>query len=394
MEETKMLKHYCIWQFKKWWPMLLIFSIVLTVIFSYAILSIPLTQRVSQDGPDYSITNLFSQMASYIHAFHYFPALAMTFVMPLFIFHYRTKRQSVDTYYQAAYAPTTIKRARLLIGLGIVVAAFIASALLGTTLFLLRYFGTPAVQVADRYTLYRVAVNWGYYVLAFLIGLLTVVAQYLINCFLVSLGDYVLDQIFLLIFGNAFLFLFITAPMVYLSVLARSNDLFFNIVNNILYYSLGPIAPSALLVSTIPSLAMGNALEGTYWVNQIISTLLYFGFAAACCVFNLLMPDPSGEHADKAGARNKAIALIPHGAGAVIGFLVACLGGLYGVSSALFIIGFLPIFLFIMYGVVYYAILALWRHGFKIGKQDLVCYLSVIGSVLLFISFAMVVAPR
>lgn len=375
-----MLKHYITWQFKKWWPLLLIFSIILTLTFTFTCFNTPLTYMLSQEGyGNYAYGPTLIPILL-------IPALGLTLVMSLFVFDYRVRRQSADTYYQAAYAPTTIKRVRLFMGAGIVLTSILAAFILGTAVLLLRYFTTPeSVALNETWTQYRLELNWGYYFLSFLVLFVSCGIQYFINCFLVSLGDYIFDQICLLLFGNVFLGLVFIAPVLYLNTLTyfRNSDLAYGFL-----YSFVPVGPSTLIIGFLQQLQNGETIPdfGHLLMHCLISSGLYLGLGIATIVAGIILPDPSGEHADKAGARNKIIALVPHGAALVLGIMVASVGQLLRGGALL---GTLPIFLFSMYAVVYYALLALWRHGFKLAKFDLIYYLSVVGVTLLLLILSM-----
>lgn len=385
-----MLKHHIWWQVRKWWPLLLIFSIVLTVTFTWTIMAVPMTANSYNGNPiNANVTTGVTIL--------YFTALGITFVMSLFVFNYRTKRQSADIYYQAAYAPTTIKRVRLLIGLAIVILSFTAAFLLGSVFYLLRYFSTPEARTLASGTVqsvqYRLPMNWGIYFVSYFFFVIVIAAQYLINCFLVGLGDYVFDQICLLLFGNVFLALIVTSPLVYfLSIAVRmAPEADFSALTYAMLYSLGPVGPAAFGFSVLEPCMRGVEIHAPTAINSALSTFVYLLEAGGALAFCLLVPDPSGEHADHAGARNKGIALIPHGAAAVLGFLICALGVTGRISSYSIFVATLPIFGFILYGVGYYAILALWRHSFKTTKFDLICYLCVVGTNLILLSISFMV---
>ncbi|MBQ1855062.1 MAG: hypothetical protein II137_00540, partial [Anaerovibrio sp.] len=64
-----MLKHYISWQIRKWWPMLLIFSIILTVTALYTNAFTTMTVRYYDNGggeyvPYYSLGSTTSNMPS------------------------------------------------------------------------------------------------------------------------------------------------------------------------------------------------------------------------------------------------------------------------------------------------------------------------------------------
>ena len=381
-----MLKHYISWQIRKWWPMLLIFSIILTVTALYTNAFTTMAVRYYDNGSEYVPYYSFSSTTSNMPSL-FIVGLVLSLVMSLFVFSYRTRRQSVDVFYQAAYAPTTIKRVRLLIGLAILLLSMLIAFLLGTTVFLLRYVSTPAEEIKNNIKFVRISVHWGMYFLSFFLTFIFVGLHYLINCFLVSLGDYTFDQICLLIFGNIFLALCFTSPVIYFDAALMKHGVLNDYMWYPALYSLGPVGPVALVTTTMEQAIFQRDVAGDFAINAVVSSSIYALGGIGALAFNLFVPDPSGEHADQAGARNQAVAMIPHGAAAVLGMLMAALGLINDVS--VLALSILPIFGFILFSVVYYALLALWRHSFRMKKFDLICYVSVVGGTLVMLTFAM-----
>lgn len=371
-----MLKHYIKYRIRHWWPLLLIFGLTLTLIYAFTGLNVSLTYRFVHTpyGSHRSGDHFFSG-----NIIFFVCALIVAMVMPLFVYRYRTSKQSADVFYQAAYSPTTVKRVHFLIGLGIVLASVTAAFLLGYLIVVIRYSSTEEARYLSSGTeIIRFDLNLSYYLLFFLVCIVSVAATYSISSFIVSLGNYVFDQIMLLIFGNIFLALCFFTPLNYILM-------FHNEVSTLAFsfslWGFGPIGPGVLSTYIDEMIAKRTVTENQTILaaNSILAMGLQVLLASACAVFNLKLPDPSGEHADVSGARNKAVALIPHGAAFVlgIGLAISCRGFINAQFSIL------PFFLFALFGVVYYALLALWRHSFKINKFDLIFYLSVLGTVLI-----------
>ena len=385
-----MLKHYVFWQFRKWIPLLIVFTALLTSIGGSTALSIP-TASVTFNGRGSSSVN--PAMGAF--PFVFFPALALSFVMAFFIYSYRTRRSSVDVFYQAPYSPTTIKRVRVLLGLAILMASITAAYFITVSLYAMRYFATPISRVVrngtDVWEYTRLACHFEYYLYAYFVIILAVAAQYFVNCFLAGLGDYVMDQIFLVLFGNLFLCLFLIGPALYAGFIARIDSPEYAYL---FLYGLGPVGPSSLnIVMVFLMQEIVITPDNSVLMHSIIATIISFAFGCGCGVINLFLPDPSGESANVRGARNNTIALIPHGAALSLGFIVACGGGIF--SSTGYVVytnlGILPLFLFSLFGIAYYCLLALWRHSWKPAKLDLICYLSVTGTTLILTVVNMIV---
>ena len=373
-----MLKHFIKYQIKNWWPLALIFSLAMSLVTMLESLMADTSYRYFHPGEGAGYGMGASAPTSTLTLL--IIGLLVSVMMSLFVFTYRTKKQSVDVFYQAAYSPTTLKRVRVFIGLAIVIISITVAFLVGFTIYALRYAATPEVAQGQTVDRIRLDLDLGGYVLGYVLVLVTVVAQYFINCFLVSLGDYTLDQLFLLVFGNLLLILFFTGPTGYVLFLLSANNIHVdNNVSSIVVYGFGPVGAFATSSSIIQRIVNKTPINmGLEEGNAIGATVLHIVFGAACAIFNCFMPDPSGEHADVAGPRNKYIALIPHGGALALGFLVSIVGALFSPSTQTV----LPYFVYLLYGVAYYSLLSLWRHSFKPSKLDLICFLSVFGSIL------------
>ena len=384
-----MIKKYWKWQFSRWWPILLIFSVVLVSAFFLTASVISLVE--SSGGRTGSIEYYYRSGAGIGVEIYIFAALAMitTFIMPFSVFAYRTKKQSVDVFYQAAYKPGTIKRIRILLGLIIIVASFTLAYIIGIAILGIRYAATPSTYTYEyggsTIIQTRVYVNFAVYILAYFVILFIVVGQYFINCFLISLGDYVLDQIFLLIAGNIVLFLGIYAPFVLIQNLLSIGSHGNFRVSGVLYPIFmmpSPLPAFYFLNAPIYGLLRGHYMNEATLVVNTIAFIIFIGFSVGLCLFNLLQRDPSGEYANLRGARNKAVSLIPHGAALALGLLVASAfaamfrSGIGGIGSIA-----VPLFGLTLFATAHYALLALWRHSFKPTRIDLTCFLAVNGLI-------------
>lgn len=373
-----MLKHYCFFQFRKWWPMILIMGLVIGMSMTFTALNLPVNAPI--DNQESSLKTMWIVYGLVFLFLSYFAS----FAVPLTGFAYRTRRQSVDAIYQAPYKRTTIKRVHIVVGLIILAIAMTAAFFMSFSVYVLRYIATPqATQMNTYYAneiYYRLDVNFGGFFLIYLFVLLFVSAQYLINCFLVSLGNYVFDQICLLIFGNAFLLLCIMGPATYFMALVARSGGSANIWVDLLGF--GITGPTALLICFISGYAETSTLAAS-----IVSTGMMVCASVACALADFFMPDPSGEYANTKEQFHPVITYIPHWVATTIGFFV-CVAALgLGVASSVSVLAVsLPFFLFSIYDVGYFAILALWRHTFRLKKVDLITFFINSG-VMLFLTF-------
>ena len=384
-----MLKQYIRYQIRKWLPLLLVF--VLYATFSTLISGLSLGVARYCGTP-----NASTYTGEQIVIAMLLPSFSSLFILPFFVYSYRTSKKAVDTFYQAAYADKTIRRTRILIGLGIVLATITVSFWLGTALYGLRYAATPAEQAitstgssASTTYILRNYVNFAYMPLAYLVGVLLFSGQYFINCYLVSLGNHLIDQICTVLFGNFILAGIVVMPTLYALSLTwtQLNSDFFR---PFFYYGLGPVTPILFLAILVNPLVVGEGPSGLLddsVPHLAIAISLYVVFAAVIGVLVMKEKDPSGEYAGKAGPRNKAIAFIPHVAGLLAGIAFSCTG-LLGIGRVLVI----PIFLFAIFGVFYYITLSLWRRNFKLNKLDWICFASVVGFCLVLTVIEMVMS--
>ena len=381
-----MLKRHVLYQIRKWLPLLLVctlYSTFSTLIFGLVAGVANYTSDPSAPFANYQNNPIVLCLLA--------PSFFSVFILPFFVYSYRTSKKAADTFYQASYSDKTIKRARVLIGLGIVLVAVTVSFWIGALLYGVRYAVTPE-QTAITYRLYsgeeatryvvRSYVNLAYLPVVYLIGIVLYSAQYFINCFLVSLGNHLIDQICTLVFGNFILMGIVVIPNLYaLSLAGMSGSAVSPILYRIFYYGLGPATPMVFLQVLVNPLLVGEGrnglLEGAI-PNLLIAISMYVVFAASLGVLTMTMKDPSGEYAGKAGARNKPIALVPHGAGLLAGIGFAC-SGLLGITG----LAILPIFLFALFAVFYYIFLSLWRRNFKLNIFDWICFGSVSGFCLI-----------
>ena len=379
-----MMKHYAKYTFKKWWPVLLVISALFITVLSYAGLVIPTsyTPEISSEG---SATVFYT-----LGIVSVVIGLPATVALPIFVHSYRTRRRSVDTYYQSSIDSRKIRKAHMLIALAFLAIGFTAGFLMGFLVYSLRYLGTPLTEMVGRYNRTyqseRYNLNFIGFLLIYLIILIVLVGQFFLNCFLASLGNYVLDQIFLMIFGNAFLYLCIMAPYLYFLSITH-----FSVNTNTMYgllYGLGSTGPLSFLYAVTIPVVCGFGVSMATLIHSSIATLISFAAYILALIGLLKMKDPSGEYANNRKPIHPFVRFIPHLAALCIGFIIA-LDGIAGrattgsgIGGSIFLV--LPFFLHILFCLVYFMLLALWRHSFKFSKADWISFACVCGATLFF----------
>ena len=374
-----MLKSYVKWQLKKWWPLILIISLAIALPFVSMLQTASLTidQFSPPGGGSYRTGNGGVVLVSSFMVLGVL-ALIASFVIPIFVFVYRTSLQAVDCFYQAGFEKRTIRRARVLIGLGILLAAFLAAFLIGLFILGLRYLATPEVETVGNTVKTRIDLNFGYVILGGLFLLVIVAAQYFINCFLASLGDSAMVQIMLMGCGLAIMALGVFSPLMYGNVAYQLVNGYVDSGIQFQAWSLGPVNFIASYFEFF-SRMIGETPWAAYQWQHLVGLLIGLAIAAGSGVYLFLAKEPSGEAAGHWKPRNVYISIIPHVAALAIGIGLAV--GLGATNALLNAIGSYSLILF--YGVGYYALLSLMRKSFKPSKLDLILVLSVFGVVLL-----------
>ena len=203
----------------------------------------------------------------------------------------------------------------------------------------------------------------------------------------------------MLFFGNLFLTLIVVAPSFYItSALHTLSRGAIAVEGGPFFYGFGPATP--LILFSIGNLILieGNPASqfvlNTALPNVGLANVLYFGFAALVSVYNFRSFDPSGEYAGLHGARNKRIALIPHGVALLVGICLAAADFLTAYTSGAGYLSYLVyvgiVFGFLMFGVAYYIALSLWRLNFAMTKTDLKYFLIVLGVCFALTLFAVI----
>ena len=386
-----MNKKFVKFQLKQWLPL----SIILLVFLSSVFLSTCMGSNIyayASNGVGGDGVMIYSYPETNILAI-FIPSMLLTFIMPCFVYHFRYRKESADFYRQSPMKEGVIRRHKVIIGLLILLAVVTITFYLGFLLMLLRFATASATKPASSnalvYNLY-----FAYYPLFWLFLLLSVSAQYFVNCFLMGLAGTLIDGILLMLVGQIFLNGFLTFPLLLqLETMALSNNPipigFANFVGIVPGFGvLEPVLAGERLFN--PLIQKGELA----WNGDSVSTtfnyiflFLYFVLGGVASFFCLKGKDPSGEYFGKPGPRNYLGSLPIYLAGFASAFLMPMVSEL---STFSFLgLSFLMIFFFSMWAIGFYVILIIFHRSFWVGKEAFLHYIITVGAALtMMVGFA------
>lgn len=376
-----MLKRYAKWQLGKWWPLILVLFLFYSLPFVTILQGASLTVAPPYRSYSFTIEVAYSLLL--------ITCLVSTFVLPPFIFAYRDSINGADSLYQAGFSRKTLRRTRVLLGLAILAMAFTAAYFFGVFVLGIRYLAIPETRVVGEATYTRITIYFGYIFVAYFGILAIIVAQYFINCFFASLGNSTLVQLMLMACGAAILSLALSAPIAYISQMARFAGNQDASTANARLFIYGPIgsglAAYEFLVEPIRA--------GVYtWDPSTAGRLSEFiiGLALGCGAFVAMwfMKEPSGEFAGKWRPRHWVITMIPHLAALLIGIILCTFAG--GNIGATIIGGYT---MMVFFDGTYFCLLALMRRSFRMKRIDLIAFL-VVAILMIFLCTGMSVSAR
>ena len=323
-----------------------------------------------------------------------FPVMAACYAMPPLVYSYRTTRQGSDAYQQSAHGPHTVQRVRLLVGLGMLVAAFSVAYVIGVLVFTVRYAVTPAQleQVFDNEIVgiyFRKTADLSYYCPTYFYLVGAILAQYGVNCLACSFGNSKATQLILMAGVGAITSFFLVAPATFVSQAVKDHFTYWaeaegalqtvTLCDKIAYYGLGPYAPVQMASTVFDGLVgatygPGNP-EPDYWGHVIAAASFHLGIGLPCLALAFFRKEPSGELAGVDGTSNAALSMVPHIAVLLAGIMLTTVA--YSRGTRILYTGILL--------AGYYAVLAVFRHSFRLRKIDWYA-LATISIVLLSIS--------
>lgn len=333
------------------------------------------------------------------------PSLLAACVMPFFAYSHRYGKTRADCFLSLPVKSGKISQTRILLMGAILLAFYLTAYLLGSVGAILKQIvslnsASAVVKTYSEYvgTFSSSLGSFGWYFLAWPLGAVVVMTLFFINCFLIGQGSNVLQGIIAMIAGHLVLCLLIPVTI----YLPNQGNYNYEWAEKAFGYGgsffLMPAfyVPMVLIEGTVGTLEKNMAgcwescvdfLSGTHW-SLWVGSLSFLLLGGGALTWILLGKEPGGEFAGENRPRNFFATLLPH-----LAFLTCLLGegllmaSLFGSGGgAWFILQFTN---FIWTGGLYYVVLSLYNHSFKLdlknwlmyGGINLTCLLALIISI-------------
>ncbi len=321
------------------------------------------------------------------------PSMLAACVMPFFAYSHRYGKTRADCFLSLPVKDGKISQTRILLMAVILLSFYLTAYLLGSIGAILKQIvsvnsATMAVKANAEYVLSFSAAtgSFGWYFLAWPLGAIVVMTLYFINCFLIGQGSNVLQGIFAMLAGHIVLCLLI--PFTIYVPGARNYDsewmekIFgfgYSFFDMPAFY-----VPMILIEGTVGTLECNGPdcwescvkfLSGTHW-SLWVGSVSFLLLGGGALTWILLGKEPGGEFAGENRPRNFFATLLPH-----LAFLACLLGegtlmsSLFGYAGGGFFI--LEFTNFIWTGGLYYVVLSLYNHSFKLDLKNWMMFAGV-----------------
>lgn len=298
--------------------------------------------------------------------------------MPFFVFSYRFDKSSADAYLQVPAKRNEIRLIRVFVGLAIILSALTIVFWGGNIAKVIRQasFAKAREGAAPFYFF-----NYGYYALFYLYLILIVASTYLFNCTLLHIVGRVLDGLILfgvvaILMAGALCFFLGYYTVIYSCVVKKfETPIVFSPYDGLSAFA-NPsmvctyVFEPLICYSTIDKFEVSNITIGTWYAYPIVK------LALSSLLF--ICHEPSGEYFGKPGGINKIGKIIIH----VLGAMCALTTGIawFYISWLGVYVFFLMVFIYGLFALSYYLLIALYQKSFSLKKDDLIIYLSVLAA--------------
>lgn len=387
------MKNYIKFLLKKYLPIYVVFVAICVSMFLVSLTG-ENNAYYRPEGVEYYVTRPSSGLLLFI-----IPLAIMSTIAPIFANSYRYSLSSVDVHYQVGQKEKTI---RIVNNLTLLVAIFATYSIAALLTLLLMFFkqlpnaGKIITFSGGGGTKEYILFNFGYYILAYLCGVIVCAINYFISYLFISRANNALNSLICLFIGQALLSTLFMTPFWYVEAIGSLFNYYISFINtNILpgTQTSSIIAPIALISNVFEPLIVGNNVEIIMTsddifslILSIVSLILFFAFGGFSIFAFLKEKETSGELAGKPEGRDKWQMIMFHSAAGLIAFWQVLANGL--VSTIIYLNIIATVSTFIMFVIFYYLFYGLIRRNFKLKKKDFAILLPIssiyIISVILF----------
>ena len=348
---------FVLWQIKKWLPLFIVTALIVLVFLRSNIVLI-----------DSSTMSVFSFIA---------------FITPLFVFGERFDKGAADAYRAFPANKLQIKRIKVLIMLGYLVALITVTYFAGVIFYIVSHGSSEAAQYQQFYEydpFGMIKAGGGSFFVSYLLLIVYTVSTYLFNCTLASLGNFLLSSIIYISAGT--LLLTATVPA-FILTFATKNGLktyLIDCLSNLDFLGVGGTYGKQFGIQMI----LGKMYELPAFVNTSLSTAtivilsILFVIELAVGVLCFFLKDPSGEHYSMPGARDERHKIVIYASYVVTFMIIAFLSALMG-SALPELFNVYVIVLFILTAISTYISMVVFNKRFALNKKELIVLASIIG---------------
>ena len=391
------VKQFVLFQLKAWLPMIIaIGALVVTSTLIVGLNAEPYISVIVSDSSSYISYRLLYQLnrspVSCV-ALMMIPSMLAACVMPFFAYSHRYGKTRADCFLSLPVKNGKISQTRILLMGAILLAFYLTAYLFGSIGAILKQIVSvnSASATVNAYSEYvesfsAISGSFGWYFLAWPLGAVVVMTFYFINCFLIGQGSNVLQGVVALIAGHIVLCLLIPVT-IYVpggknydaDWMEKAFGYGYSFFDMPAFY-----VPMILIEGTVGTLErnMPNCwescikfLSGSHW-SLWVGSVSFLLLGGGALTWILLGKDPGGEFAGENRPRNFFATLLPH-----LAFLTCLLGEgvlmttLFSYGNGVFFI--LEFTNFIWTGGLYYVVLSLYNHSFKLDLKNWMMYAGV-----------------
>lgn len=391
------VKQFVLFQLKSWLPMIIaIGALTVTATLIVGLNAEPsINVSISEDTAYFAWSMLYRLNRNPVSciALMMIPSMLASCVMPFFAYSHRYGKTRADCFLSLPVKDGKISQTRILLMGAILLSFYLTAFLFGSIGAILKQIVSmnSAAMTVRSYSEYvtsfsAVSGSFGWYFLAWPLGAIVVMTFYFINCFLIGQGSNVLQGIIAMIAGHIVLCLLIPftiyAPGVGNYDFETMEKIFgfgYSFFDMPAFY-----VPMVLIEGSIGTLernlpdcweSCASFISGTHW-SLWVGSISFLLLGGGALVWILLGKEPGGEFAGENCPRNFFATLLPH-----LAFFAFLLGE-GALTNSLFFYGGGGLFVleftnFIWTMGLYYVVLSLYNHSFKLDLKNWMMFAGV-----------------